>query len=244
METSITHPEDGTVKTKMFRFSVAIGWFCCAGSLWAGPLEDLSSSSQETRDAAAKILREGDQKALSKEWEALKGAIREGDTRKEVMDFLQPREGTFELKMRSGEPDTDADWFRLDDHWVLWCTFRKKGDILLRLDLVKQPSDVPVSPPAGFTGLWTTYYVNGQRSQEAQYVDGKRSGTSTSFRADGTILSVQNWAEGLLDGEMLGFSPVGKVRDRYHFRAGKPAGTWTTYHEDGTVKSTHEHPEK
>lgn len=224
---------------------LVLGCVFHANRMLGGPLEDLGSPSPETREAAAKILREKARNAPGKEWEALKGAIREGDTRVEIMDLLQPREGTFELKMRSGDSDaTDADWYRLDDHWVLWCTFQKKGEKLLRLDLVQQPIHVPVDPPAGFTGLWTTYYVNGQRSEEVQYVDGKCAGTSTSFHADGKISRVTNYAEGELDVEMLFFSRSGKLQQRSHFRAGKPAGTWTWYHEDGTVKKTEEFPEK
>jgi hypothetical protein len=221
---------------------LAFGCVFQAGGLLGGPVEDLASPSQETRDAAAKVLRETTKKEPKKEWEALKGAIREGNTRADILNVLRPREGTFELKI--GRGDTDADMFRLDDHWVLWCTYRKKEEKLIRLDLVQQPIHVPVFPPAGFTGLWTTYYVNGQRSEETPYVDGKCSGTSTSFHSDGAILSVKNWVEGQLDGEMLGFSPSGKIRQRSQFRAGKPVGTWTSYREDGTVETTEKLSEK
>jgi hypothetical protein len=51
-----------------------------------------------------------------------------------------------------------------------------------------QPHDVPPykrSPPHGYTGTWTTWYENGQKASEGEYVKGKPRGALTLWDQDG-----------------------------------------------------------
>lgn len=48
-----------------------------------------------------------------------------------------------------------------------------------------------VAPPADFTGVWTTYFANGQRSHEIHYSNGRYSGIFTAFHSNGSKAYVQ-----------------------------------------------------
>jgi hypothetical protein len=226
--------------TKTAVLLLILGGVFHANRTLGGPVEDLASPSQETRDRAAKGLRETSQEVPGKQWDTLMSEIKEGDTKAEILERLKPFHARAEMGLGSGGSHSES--YRLDDYWLLRCTYRNKGEKLIRHELVAQTRHVWVQPPDDFTGLWTTYFVNGRRSHEIQYQNGKNLGTFTSFRGDGSIAFVQNYTEAGIDGEDLGFFPSGKIMYRAHYRAGKPVGTWTWYHEDGTVRSTREHP--
>ncbi len=211
-------------------------------ALRAGPLEDLASPSQPTRDAAAKSLRENFQPAPREKWQPVVDAIKPGDTKAAILERLKPFNVASEGGAGSGGSHSES--YRLDDRWMLSCAFRNEGEKLIKHTLYEQLRAVWVAAPADFTGVWTTYFVNGQRSHEIHYEGGKYAGTFTAFHSNGAICYVQNYVDHIADGEDLGFFPSGRISYRALYRAGKPVGTWTWYNEDGTVRSTKEHPEK
>jgi antitoxin component YwqK of YwqJK toxin-antitoxin module len=100
-----------------------------------------------------------------------------------------------------------------------------------------------VAPAASFSGVWTVYFVNGQRSHEIHYADGKYFGEFTAFRSDGSKLFVQHYGPSGIDGEDTGYFPSGRIMYRAYYKKGTAIGTWTHYNEDGSVRSTTEHPE-
>jgi hypothetical protein len=234
---------DGAMRTILSSFACSVLF---AAGLIAGPVEDLASPSQETRDAAAKVLRETAQAVPKEKWEplmqAMQEAVKKGETKPEILERLKPFKTTTEIGMGGGKAYTES--YRLDDYWVLRCVYRTEADTLSACELQEQMRRVWIDPPADFTGVWTTYYANGRRSHEIHYAEGKYSGTFTSFRADGSMTYVQTYDRHTIDGEELGFYPSGKVMYRSYYRKGKQIGTWTSYHEDGTVKGTREFPEK
>jgi hypothetical protein len=225
---------------------VVLACFFGVAKLVAGPVDDLASPSQETRDAAAKVLRETAKAVPKKQWEplmeAMKEAEKKGEAKAEILERLKPFKTKTELGMGGGMAYAES--YRLDDYWVLRCTYRTEGDILVSCELAEIMLRVWVDPPADFTGVWTTYYANGRRSHEVHYAEGKYSGTFTAFRPDGSMTYVQTYDRHTIDGEELGFYPSGKVMYRMQYRQGNQVGTWTSYHEDGTVKGTREFPEK
>jgi hypothetical protein len=134
--------------------------------------------------------------------------------------------------------------YRLDDAWLLRCSYQEFGssDVLLSHELIESLRYVWIEPPAGFTGVWTTYFVNGQRSHEIQYRDGQHFGTFTSFYSNGSKAVVQHYGAEGADGEGTGYFPSGALNYKARYSKGTPTGTWVWYNEDGSVRSTRENP--
>jgi hypothetical protein len=219
--------------------ALAVCLFLAAAS--AGPVEDIASPSQETRDAAAKSLRENARPTPRKQWEAVIDAIKPGDTKAEIGKRLDPYKVTEEEMGAAGRESYQMRYV-LDGYWILICKFKEDGQKLIERTLTPQMRHVSVNPPADFTGIWTLYYVNGQRCTETHYADGHRSGTYTTYYDDGTICGVQNYNDqGVIHGDQLAFFPSGKIRIRGRWQAGQQVGTWTYYNEDGTVLTIDEH---
>lgn len=95
--------------------------------------------------------------------------------------------------------------------------------------------------PADFTGVWTTYFVNGQRSHEIHCRNGKYFGTFTSFYPSGPKSVVQHSGADGAEGEEIGYFPSGAVMYRGQYSKGAQVGVWVWYDEDGSVRSTQEH---
>jgi uncharacterized protein len=118
----------------------------------------------------------------------------------------------------------------------------ESGDALLHHALIEQMRHVWIEPPADFTGVWITYFVNGQRSHEIHYRNGQYFGTLTSFHANGAKAVVQHIGAEGAEGEETDYSPSGALNYAGRHSNGKPAGTWVSYNEDGSVRSTLENP--
>ena len=146
--------------------------------------------------------------------------------------------------MGVGSGQTSTESYRLDDAWVLSCSFvrRDGGEFVLSAELGEQLWHIWVPPPAKFTGVWTVYFVNGKRSHEIHYADGRYFGEFTAFRSDGSKLYVQHYDSTGCNGEDTGYFPSGRIMYRAFYKNGSPVGTWTHYNEDGSVRSTQEHP--
>lgn len=218
-----------------------IGLIVLCGSacgLAASPRSDLSSTNQETRDAAAKILREIYTPPPRTNWDALVASLKVGTSETNILQLLKPvivrpegggGSGTFEAKQ-----------FRLDDWWMLECHF---DHVFLGCELFPRPLDIWVEPPPHFTGVWTTYSINGQKDYEIHYRDGKRNGETTSFfYEDGSRAEVTHFVNGVEDGDDTGYFHSGKISYRGVNRTNEMIGTWTWFNEDGTVKSTQQRP--
>ena len=212
--------------------------FCATDRLIASPRSDLSSISQETRDAAAKILRGSYSPPPRTRWEPIVDAIKIGDSKDKILEQLRPFSPTPEMCTASG--GSYCDCYRLDDLWLVRCCYRVSDDTLFKHELVEFLRWVWVAPPSHFSGVWVTYFPNGQRSHEIHYQDGQYSGEVTTFRFDGSKCVVQRYGPEGVDGEDTGFFPSGGVKYRGNWKAGKQVGTWTWYKEDGSIRSTRE----
>lgn len=211
---------------------------CLAVDAFATPRDDLGAPSQEVRDAAARELRASFVAPLRSRWEPVVAGLKPGDTKQAVMEILQPYHVTPEGAVGSGRTTTEN--YRLDDAWVLECSFqRSNGDeIFMTATLHEQLRHVWIAPPQTFSGVWTTYFVNGQRSHEINYVNGSYMGTLTTFHPDGSKAVVQHYGPSGVDGEDTGYFPSGRIMYRAFYKNGAQVGTWTHYNEDGSVQST------
>lgn len=209
---------------------------CCSSvNLIGSPASDLSSSSQEVRDAAAKALRSSNTLLSRTNWEAIAGAMTNGMARMSVTELLSPHHT---IPSAEGGPDGSYRLsYRLDDTWILICHFRYTDDALLDRTLSASPLYVWVEPPTNFTGVWITYYVNGQKSHEVHYDNGKYQGEFIFYSPDGSKSTVQQFNHHLAEGANTEYYPSGRLRFRGVCKAGAPIGTWIYYNEDGTTNS-------
>jgi hypothetical protein len=211
-------------------------------------LAELRSQSQEVRDAAAKALRTIYVLPARTKWEPLFGSIKPGEKKATVLAKLQPYHVTVEMDLASGGSYVEE--YRLHDRWLLRCGYRETNrelplmpngspdDTVIEPELVEGMRRVWVEPSPNFTGVWTTYYVNGQRGEEIHYLNGKYFGELTSFWPNGAKCYVQQYGTNGIDGGEVGYFPSGHVSYRAQHKAGKNVGVWIWYCEDGTTRST------
>jgi hypothetical protein len=108
--------------------------------------------------------------------------------------------------------------YRLDDGWILFCSYQMKNGVLADRILVSSVPSIWSAPPTNFTGTWGTYYVNGQKSHEIQYQGGK------------------------YQGEYIDYYPSGRIMYRGVYKAGARYGAWVWYSENGTTNSVKHYP--
>ncbi len=201
------------------------------------PLSDLSSPSQETRDAAASMLRMTYHPHTREQLAPLLRILKTGDRMNAVLERLQTI-GAKQEKKKNDDGRTASFWYRLDSTWVLHVTF--SAGALFDTTLIEDVQHVWVAPNDEFTGTWTAYYVNGQRWQTVEYKDGLPDGKWTTFYPDGSVRMVQHFGKDGLEGEEIGYYKTGTIEHRGSYKAGSQTGTWTWYNEDGTVHETSE----
>ncbi|MCO5053975.1 MAG: hypothetical protein M9920_16990 [Verrucomicrobiae bacterium] len=124
---------------------------------------------------------------------------------------------------------------------MLTCWFRNKGDILFERTLSPSLRNVWVAPPTNFAGIWITYFVNGQKSHQIHYDDGKYHGEFIAYSPDGSKCYVQHYDHHVAEGADTGYFASGRTNYYGVYKGGKQVGTWTWYNEDGSVKSTQDH---
>lgn len=225
----------------MGRVALLLSGFLLVACASATPLDDLRSPAQQVRDAAAASLRTTYVPPPRSRWDTVVAAIKPGNSSDTILQILQPYGATTEDGPASGQSFYRS--YRLDDVWLLRCSFRRlaSGDALLRHELIEEMRYVWVEPPAGFSGTWTTYFVNGQRSHEMQYRNGQYFGTLTRFHANGSKAYVQHFGAEGAEGDDIGYFPSGAVMYRGQYGKGAQVGTWVLYNDDGSVRSTEEH---
>src|ERR1051325_1216761 len=227
------------------RLFIALFLVVPMSSLVCSPISDLSSPSQETRDAAARVLRTTYRMPSPAAWNPLMATIKLAETtRKELLENLDHFGVSPTSDVGTGREFSS---FCLDDRWTLTCWFQpsrgtKEGDTLTRCRLSEQVRWVWVDPPANFTGVWITYFVNGQPSSEIEYKDGRYFGVFTGFHPTGAKRIVQHYGPLGCDGADTHYFPSGRVESRGYYQDGVPKGTKTWYNEDGSVRTTEEFP--
>jgi hypothetical protein len=203
------------------------------GKLVASPTSDLSSPSQETRDAAAKILRSTYSPSPRTNWDSLVASIKVGENKTNVIEML--RRLNIKCEGGAGTGTFESRLFRLDDLWIL--ELSSEGDRIVGRELREQMRDAWVLPPTNFSGVWTTYWVNGQRSAEVHVKDGKYSGEFTGFSTNGSRAHVQQYDKHSIIGKETGFFPSGHISYQGQHETNASVGIWIWYNEDGSTNS-------
>jgi hypothetical protein len=207
----------------------------------ASPTADLTSPSQETRDAVAKILRVTAKPPSKIKWFFFTYHIKTGENETNILSLLhsynlstQPEAGMGGL--------TDYAEYRLDDYWLLGCLYDDNDKSLMRWKLISRWCNVFFLPPTNFSGVWITYYANGQKSSESNYKDGNRSGEFISFYPDGSKSSVRHYNHGMNDGLYTQFFPSGETQYQvqYSNNVRGEIGIW--YNKDGTTNHVTKYP--
>jgi len=210
----------------------------------ANPTSDLASPSQETRDAAAKILRATAKPSSKIKWFFFTSHIKIDETQSNLFNLL--RAYNLSTQPESGMGGVGEYWeFRLDDYWLLGCEFNNNDYTRLILEkwkLVSRWRDVFILPPTNFSGVWITYYANGQKSSESNYQDGNRSGDFMSFYPDGSKSKVWHYGHGVREGLYTQYFPSGRIQYQmqYSNNVRGEIGIW--YNEDGTTNHTTKYP--
>jgi hypothetical protein len=217
---------------------VVLALLIAVQSAQSAPRDDLSSPSQQKRDAAAATLRKTFKPTPRSKFERLLKQVTEPRmTKTKVLALLKAYKAKLETSASGGGGETAG--YRLDDTWMIACHFSDRGDDqAFGAELAQSTQSIFVAPPKRFTGVWTTYYVNGQRSNEITYKDGVYDGTFTSFHDDGSKSVVQHYGPKGADGEDIGYHRAGQVAYRGTYKEGKQVGTWTWFDEAGKVTST------
>jgi len=205
--------------------------------LAASPQSDLGSPSQKVRDAAAKVLRETYVPPSRTNWDSLIAELKPGTPETNVMKLLTPYTNNIEGTGSSGVVECHR--YRLDDLWLLECCFEgeSSNQVLIQPELTKEMRRFWVSPPAGFTGAWTNYFVNGQPSGGGYYRDGKLEGEGIGFYPDGSKAMVHSWINGVSEGKETAYYPSGKIKYVGQYHTNAQVGVWTWYKEDGSIES-------
>ena len=172
----------------------------CGCNVIASPIDDLASPSQEARDAAAKILHSTYTPSSKTNWDDLLAQIKVGDTMTNVSKLISKYNPSGDDCLSAGSGVTGFTQYRLDDTWIITCDFEydyvtNHGKAkLMDCKLTGRPRTVRVSPPPKFTGNWVIYFVNGQKSQEINYKDGKAV-IWILYSDDGKTNSVQDFSK-------------------------------------------------
>lgn len=113
--------------------------------------------------------------------------------------------------------------------------------VVISSGLRQDPQRIQAKLPPGFTGRWTTYYVNGQKCNDVEYVKGVQGGDFVSYSSGGTRLYMQHADLTTNITAEIGYYPSGQVQTRGQYVNGRVYGIWTHYHKDGTVAGTEDH---
>jgi hypothetical protein len=221
--------------------SIAILVCCMSSKLMGSPESDLSSPSQEVRDAAAKIVRASYKPPSDTKVNLVVNAITNGMAKTNILRSLS----SFKVKIDDGlgGGGTYNEFYHLDDAWLLVCWYRDDGDVLIHKTFSKGPRLLWVEPPANFTGTWVAYLANGQKGNEVHYTDGRYDGEFIIYNADGSKSSVRQFKQGVETGEEIGFYSSGRIKHRGFLKNGKKVGTWVWFGEDGLTNSIKEFTE-
>ena len=232
--------ENLTMKPRLFGWLVAFGLLADVNGFGATARDLLASPAQSIRDVGAAILRGAFVPPLRTNWDGLVAGLKLGMKQADVESAIQQPNTSGAVIGNAGR--TQSRTYRLDDLWVLNCTFTnatpgKLDGGLAQLHLEEQMNNVWVDPPENLTGPWVTYWVNGQRYNERYYEYGKLVGTDTDFFPDGSKAEVSSYHDGVLDGEESGYFNSGNIKFKGQYRNGSQVGRWVWYNEDGKVQS-------
>ncbi|MFZ4520678.1 MAG: toxin-antitoxin system YwqK family antitoxin [Bacteroidales bacterium] len=82
-----------------------------------------------------------------------------------------------------------------------------------------------------------SYFPNGKKLAEGNYLDEKRDSTWQFYsESNGTLVSVESYVAGLVNGLSKIYYPEGGLSELYYFKNGVKDGLWEQYYLDGKLK--------
>ncbi len=95
---------------------------------------------------------------------------------------------------------------------------------------------VPAIPLPGGTGKVVTYYSNGNKSAEMEYIDGKTNGLYKLYHPNGKTWLQTTDEFGLTTGKQTEYYNNGNLKSEYNNYCNNSDGPFKKYHENGKVK--------
>jgi antitoxin component YwqK of YwqJK toxin-antitoxin module len=197
------------------------------------PSADLSSQSQEVRDAAAKILRANAKPPSKLKWILLMARIRHGENKTNVLKLLRPYNVMTYGGVRISSFGPYYEDYQLDDYWILECRYQD-NDSLMERKLGSGWRPYAVWPSTKFTGVWINYYANGQKFTECCYTNGFRDGDFLEYSADGSKKMAIKYDHGHEQSRTV-YYPSGRIHQQMQSRDGHIDGLCIDYNEDGST---------
>ena len=155
--------------------------------------------------------------------------------------------GTFEYFAESGDLMYDLYYYHND---VIGCSYLKAGKLVDTIYLDKGNSNMVTFYNNGqksmesqyimgwLQGKKTTWYPNGTLCYETTFLNGSINGTAKLYYADGTLKADENYFWGRLNGECRYFYPSGKVSKLLLYNMDKLHGISQYFKQDGTLLKT------
>jgi antitoxin component YwqK of YwqJK toxin-antitoxin module len=89
-------------------------------------------------------------------------------------------------------------------------------------------------------GHYVSYYQNGQKFEEGEYVDNLKQGPWHVWHENGKEAKLENYAQGQPDGHWTLFNDQGLPEREVSYQAGRRNGVWKYYYPDGKQVSQQE----
>jgi hypothetical protein len=251
----------------VLQFFVSLSLFVAVNGFGATARELLESPSPSIRMFASKSLQ-GTYVPLSRtNAEELIARLQFGMNESAVSNLLSSAGATNEgvEKIR----DEIVKTFRVDDLWVIRCWFTnavatnvvvtnsvtkkavtknvvagKSEYGLAEARVLEQMNQIIVDPPSDFSGIWLTYWINGNVSYERHFQNGQLEGVNTGFYPNGVRSIEVAFHNGVPDGQDTGYFPSGKIQYQGQNKAGKEVGHWIWYSEGGVVQAERDYDAK
>ena len=101
--------------------------------------------------------------------------------------------------------------------------------------LISRWRDFYMPGPTNYNGVWITYYANGQKSSEVNYINGNRSGEFAEFGQDGSKNHVWLYDNGIRQGLYTQYFPSGRVQYQVQYSNNFRAGVGVWFNQDGST---------
>jgi MORN repeat variant len=209
------------------------------------PTSGLASSSQEKRDAAAKILRETAKPTSKIKWVLRTAFIRTGESKTNIIELLRSYSVSIESRFGMGGLGSYSEYYQLDDYWELACEYQENDEVgpsltdsIIKWKLVSGWRAYNVWPSTNFSGSWINYYANGQKFTEGNYTNGMRFGEHISYEPDGSKSSVWNYDHEKANGLWTQYFPSGRIEIQCQYSNNARVGDMVWYYENGSKKFT------
>lgn len=238
---------------------IILAFAVCA--LWSQPVDEigadeisiaqlialLSDSSASVRESAAAQLRRivakypsgtvnlREEDGGGARWREKVQQVKPGMTPADVEEIF----GKLPDGFADGSGRSHVQSYHLDHHWRISISYRNSPKFVLSISMPERqgrPISAPI--PADFTGLWITWYANGQKASETQMSDGRVAGMHISYHDNGRKWWEQaHTREHKADGPGAGWNRDGSIRYSIAYRDDQRVGKWIYWYANGQKQS-------